>query len=374
MTTAMRARMLRGLAPRVGYPGALLLCALATGCATKGAGDTRRELLTSWSTGIAVEGYRSFENETRALDAALVDYCAEPSEAGLAAARDAWWQARTPWEQLEVFTFGPYSRLPLRIGPKIDQWPQRTPLEEVEELLESERAVTPEAVNQMGVNQKGLQVAEYLLFAPDAASALANARRCEYLVSVGKELVTRATELREAWDPAGGDFAGELSEAGRGRTAFDDLTDAFSEVVNRLAFTLEDVRTEKLLKPLGPDNGAPAPELVESRFSGRTVDDMRDNIAGIELVYFGDPTRNVLGLDSYLSERGRSYAPQTTEHLSAIRGALDAIPEPMTEAVSVARERIEAASAAVDELRLLIQVDIINTLGLQVSFNDNDGD
>jgi uncharacterized protein len=360
MTSAMRARMGRGCA-RGGYLGALL-CALATGCATKGAGDTRRELLGSWSTAIVVEGYRSFEDDTRALDA------------GLAAARDAWWQARAPWEQLEVFAFGPYSREPLRLGPKIDQWPQRAPLDEVEELLDSERPVTPEAVNQMGVNQKGLQVAEYLLYAPDAASALASARRCEYLVSVGKELVTRATELREAWDPAGGDFAGELSEAGRGRTAFDDLTDAFSEVVNRLGFTLENLRSEKLIKPLGPDNGAPAPDQVESRFSGRTVEDMRDNIAGIELVYFGDRARNVLGLESYLSERGRSYAPQMTEHLSAIRSALDAIPEPMTDAVSSARERIDAASAAVNELRNLIQIDIINTLGLQVSFNDNDGD
>jgi predicted lipoprotein len=368
----MRARTGRGT--RVGYLGALLLAALATGCATKGAGDTRRELLASWSTGIAVEGYRQFENDAIALDSTLVDYCAEPSTAGLESAQQAWWQARAPWEQLEVFTFGPYSREPLRIGPKIDQWPQRAPLEEVEELLESERAVTPEAVNQMGVNQKGLQVLEYLLFAPDAESALQSARRCEYLVSVGKELVTRATELREAWDPAGGNFAGELSEAGRGRTAFDDLTDAFSEVVNRMGFTLDNVRTEKLLKPLGTDNGAPAPDQVESRFSGRGIEDMRDNISGIELIYFGDPARNVIGLDSYLSERGRSYAPQMTEHLSAIRSALDAIPEPMTAAVSSGRERIEAASDAMLELRNLIQVDIINTLGLQLSFNDNDGD
>jgi predicted lipoprotein len=89
MTTAERARVERRCAPRVGYLGALLLCAVATGCATKGAGDTRRELLTSWSTGIAVEGYRSFEDDTRALDAALVDYCAEPADAGLTAARDA---------------------------------------------------------------------------------------------------------------------------------------------------------------------------------------------------------------------------------------------------------------------------------------------
>jgi predicted lipoprotein len=262
----------------------------------------------------------------------------------------------------------------LRIGPKIDQWPLRVPVEDVEELLASDAAVTPAAVNQMGVNRKGLQVAEYLLFTPDALTALADARRCEYLVSVGQELETRALELREAWDPAGNDFAGELSEAGRGRTAFADLHDAFSEVVNRMGFTLENLRTEKLLKPLGTTNGAPAPDQVESRFSGRTLEDMRDNLAGIELLYFGDPTRSIPGLDSYLNERGRSYATQMRDDLSAIREAIDAIPEPMTEAVSSSRERIDAANDAVSNLQMLIQVDIINTLGLQVSFNDNDGD
>jgi uncharacterized protein len=356
------------------------LCALgltalgAMGCAEKGAGDTRRALLASWSTTIVVDGYRTFEADTVALDGALTEFCAEPSEEGLDAAKDAWWQARQPWEQLEVFTFGPYSREPLRIGPKIDLWPQRLPVEDVEELLASDAAVTPEAVNGMGVNRKGLQVMEYLLYAPDALSALANERRCEYLVSVGKELTTRALELREAWDPASGDFAGELSEAGRGRTAFDDLQSAFGEVINRLGFTLENMRTEKLLKPLGTANGEPAPEQVESRFSGRSIEDMRDNLAGIELVYFGDAARAIPGLDSYLSERGRSYASQMTEGLAAIRRALDAIPEPMTTAVTSARARIEAASEAASNLQMLIQVDIINTLGLQQSFNDNDGD
>jgi predicted lipoprotein len=308
------------------------------------------------------------------LEGALASLCAERSQASLDAAREAWWQARQPWEASEVFAFGPYSREPLRVGPKIDLWPLRLPVEDVEALLAGAAPVTPEAVNQMGVTRKGLQVAEYLLYAPDALTALANARRCEYLVSVGAELTTRAVELREAWDPASGDFAGELSEAGRGRNAFDDLHDAFSEVVNRMGFTLENMRNEKLIKPLGTANGDPAPEQVESRFSGRSLENMRDNLSGIELLYFGDPSRNIPGLDSYLSERGRSYAPEVRAELAAIRDALDAIPEPMTDAVTSARERIAAASEAVDQLRLLIQTDLINTLGLQVSFNDNDGD
>jgi uncharacterized protein len=355
--------------------GALALATLAaTGCAEKGAGDTRRELLASWSTALVVDGYRQFEGDASALSAALAEVCSEPSQSALDNARQAWWQARQPWEQLEVFAFGPYSREPLRLGPKIDLWPLRLPVEDVEELLASDSAVTPEAVNGMGVSRKGLQVAEYLLFAPDALTALGDARRCEYLSSVGTELVTRALELRQAWDPASGDFAGELSEAGRGRSAFDDLHDAFSEVINRMGFTLENLRTEKLLKPLGTSNGDPAPDLVESRFSGRSVQDMRDNLDGIELIYFGDPARSILGLDSYLSERGRSYATQMRDNLSAIREAFDAIPEPMTDAVSSSRQRIDAANAAVSDLQMLIQVDMINTLGLQVSFNDNDGD
>ncbi len=353
----------------------IVLLGVLTGCASTGAPDTRRELLTTWSNELIVPIYAELEERSQALDSSLGDMCASPSEASLEAAKRAWSVAREPLKRGEVFAFGPFSRPEYRIGPKLDSWPARP--EEVEELLASASPVDPQTIGTLGVWHKGLPVIEYLLYPPEggATALLSDARRCEYLRSVGAELVSRARELHLAWAPEGGNFAAELSGAGRTSTAFRSLKDAFGEIVNRLGFTLENVRKDKLGRPLGDSAGGIAqPAVAESRFSGRSLRDILDNLDGIELVFFGDASRTIPGVAQYARERGQSFDPEVTAGLAAARDALLAIDVPLTEAVATESERVREASARLGELQSLFQVEIIGALGLTLSFNDNDGD
>jgi predicted lipoprotein len=353
--------------------GLLLTGALA--CSSTGTPDTRRELLSTWSTELIVSSYRELEQESLGVAAALDALCATPNAETLSAAQGAWTLARETLKEAEVFNFGPYSRPEFRIGPKIDSWPARP--DDVEELLASEAPVDAASVAALGVWQKGLPVIEYLIYAPDGMilERLVEPRRCEYLRSVGAELVTRARELHLAWAPEGGDFAGQLSGAGRTSTAFRSLRDAFGEIVNRLGFTVENVRRDKLGRPLGDAAGSLAvPEAAESRFSGRSIADIHDNLDGIERVFFGDAARNVPGVSGYARERGRDFDAEMLTSLAASRAALDAIEAPLTEAVTTSPELVREASARLGELQNLLQVDLIGALGLSLDFNDNDGD
>jgi predicted lipoprotein len=351
-----------------------LVCAVV-GCGAEGSGDTRRTLLETWSTGLIVPLYADFEARSEALASSLDALCAAPAQPALDAARTSWSEARVPLKRAEVFNFGPYSRPEFRIGPEIDSWPART--DTVEELLASTEPVDPARLAVAGVYRKGMPVIEYLLYPPEAdpVAQLADARRCEYLESVGAELVARAHELHMAWAPEGGDFAGQLSGAGRTSTAFRSLRDAFGEIVNRMGFTVENIRRDKLGAPLGAATGGrPQPEVAESRFSGRSIADILDNLSGIELLYFGDSARSLPGLATYAAERGRNFDEQMTSGLAASREALAAIDMPLTAAVMTEAERVQAASDRLGELQSLLQVDVIGALGLTLSFNDNDGD
>lgn len=364
------------LGARVAFTlAALSLASGLPGCASEGAGDTRRELLESWSTGLIVPLYAQFEERSQALAGSVDALCAAPTDASLEAARVAWYDAREPLKRAEVFAFGPYSRPEFRIGPKIDSWPARP--EDVEEWIAGAEPVDPATLAALGVWHKGLPVIEYFLFSPDASSLarLAEPRRCEYLRSSAAELVNRAHELHLAWAPEGGNFASQLSGAGRTSTAWRTLRDAFGEVVNRMGFTLENVRRDKLGRPLGEMTGGTAdPNVAESRFSGRSLRDIQDNLAGIEVVYFGDPSISLPGLSSYANERGQSFDDRFRSGVSAARAALDAVDMPLTDAVTGEPDRVRAASARLGELQTLIQVELINALGLSLSFNDNDGD
>ncbi len=353
----------------------VVLALAAAGCSSEGAPDTRRELLERWSIELIVPLYADFEARSQALGSSLEALCASPSEPTLAVARDAWTAAREPFKRAEVFAFGPYSRPEFRIGPKIDSWPARP--DTVEEWIAGTDPVDPATLATLGVWHKGLPVIEYFLYSTEASAPamLSVPRRCEYLRSTGAELESRARELHLAWAPEGGDFASQLSGAGRTSTAWRSLRDAFGEVVNRMGFTIENMRRDKLGRPLGDmTGGTPLPNETESRFSGRAVRDILDNLAGIEVLFFGDSMRNLPGVSSYAIERGRNFDQQFRGALDAARAALEAVDVPLGEAVSTEADRVREASERLRELQSLIQTELISALGLSLNFNDNDGD
>lgn len=73
---------------------------------------------------IAVAGYEDSLSTARALQSAIDALIAAPSEATLAAARDAWRSARPPYQQTEAFRF---------VNPVVDDWEGRVnawPLDE----------------------------------------------------------------------------------------------------------------------------------------------------------------------------------------------------------------------------------------------------
>lgn len=73
---------------------------------------------------IALAGYEDSLATAKALDAAIDALIADPSEATLTAARDAWKAARIPYQQTEAFRFG---------NPIVDEWEGRVnawPLDE----------------------------------------------------------------------------------------------------------------------------------------------------------------------------------------------------------------------------------------------------
>lgn len=344
-----------------------------SGCAPTEIQDRRRELLRSWGEAFLLESYAEFEAHCVELETKTTALRDEPSEITLAAAQAAWLAARVPWKQTEVFAFGPYSEEPQRLGPKIDFWPARPA--SVQQTLSAD---VPLDAGLLGAPAKGLHALEFLLFEADVdlvAAFSENPRRGEYALLIATDLVARARELWEAWSPEHQNFLGELLNAGRSSQLYDTLNQALGEMVNRMGYTLENMSAEKLAKPLGDSaGGVPQPAQLESPFSRRSLEDLRDNLRGLELLYFGDSDRGVQSLDAYLVLRGRELAPAFRARLDACYAAIDAIDAPLEQAVSSDPASVRVLMARLGELRRLIQVDVINALSLSVGFNDNDGD
>jgi predicted lipoprotein len=364
-----RRALLAGIATGALYP-------LAEGCGPTEIGDRRRELLRSWGESFLLANYAELEALAGELEIRLSELEAEPSESTLFAAQDAWWAARSPWKRSDVFAFGPYSELPERFGPKLDFWPGRP--DTVLEVLDSDGALDADGLALLGAPAKGFTALEYLLFEPelDLVEAFASVpRRGEYAVALAADLGWQARALADAWAPDGGNFLAELVDGGRGSTRYPTLNAALGEVVNRIGYTLENDRLEKLGPPLGDTaDGTPQPELVESPWSGRSLEDLRDNLRGIELLFRGDSSLGVLSLNDYLRFRGRNLLPQFDHHFATAVAALDAVGAPLGQAVVDSPNDVRKLMTALQSLQRFFQADVINALSLTVGFNDNDGD
>ncbi|MEZ4269472.1 MAG: imelysin family protein [Myxococcota bacterium] len=367
---------MRQPAPAIfGLSALALVAASSVACGPTEIPDKRRALLESWGEDVLLPLYRDFEARTAELDDAAETLCQSLNAADLGLARDAWWAARAPWKQAEVFGFGPYSEEPVRLGPKIDFWPVRA--DAIDALLASDAVIDDALVATLGATQTGMPVIEVLLYAhgDDADWLAADPRRCAYLTGLTADLRVHATEIRAAWDPEAGAYLNHLTEAGRQDDAFSTLQMALAEMVGRMAFTVENIRNDRLGRPVGlTSGGTPQPAKAESQSSGRSIEDIRDALRGVALLFDGGDAPGAQGLDGYLIERERPFTKRMATALAAAHAALDAIPGPLTEAVDSAPESVIAAIAALGDLQRLIQVDIANALSVTVGFNDNDGD
>ena len=355
---------------RRSYLGALCVSGLGWfACGPEPVADRRRELLRSWTSQFLLVRYAEFRTKLEALQLASKALENSPDDDDLGEAQSAWREARKPWKETEVFNFGPVADEPLRYGAKIDFWPARP--DAVEAVLAETGAIDPD---DLGAAAKGLPAVEYLLFAEGAYEGFREStRRYEYLRVLIDDLGLQTQRLVEAWDPEAGDYQSELVDAGTGSSMYDTLPMALSEVVNRMGFTIENIRADKLGAGIAPD-GTPQPDKLESLFSGRSIGDIDDNLRGIEQLYFGDPKLGLLGLDAYLEHRGYHLGARMRSELDSSRAALARIDLPFSVAIDSEQELVEDAIDRLELLQRLIQVDVIGALSLNVRFNDNDGD
>lgn len=367
-------------------------CAALTGCSPGSAESSLRRVLHDW-TASALSDQGDFERRAAALAGTARAFCSAPAPEALSATQAEWWSARAPWKRTEVFAFGPVVDEPLRLGPKIDFWPARP--DTIEAILKGSEPLSAETVAALPAPARGLPVIEYLLYQPAMVQEslfVAESRRCQYLVAVTDDVAGRAHDLRAAWDPTEENFAGQVTAAGRGSARFMSVQSAINEIINRIGFTMENIRVDKLNKPVGATAGVTVdPDTPESRFSGRSLQDIRDNVVGIERLFFGfafaggeatppggsgagGTEPSPLSLDAFLRSIGRDFSLEMRTRLSRARAALDAVPQPLTAAVTADPAAVLTASASLKEVQRLIQVDVSVALGVSVGFNDNDGD
>jgi putative iron-regulated protein len=313
---------------QLGSSSLLAICAVACGSDDEGTPS-----LPSGAAD-AVENYAdivhsSYEDSleaAQALDAAIDNFVAAPSEAGLASARTAWLASREPYLQTEVYRFydGPIDNP--EDGPEglLNAWPlDENYIDYVvggeDDGMVNDPAMTIDKDTILGANEgideksisTGYHAIEFLLWGQDvdddgpgnrpftdyvtgAMGTAANQdRRGQYLATVSDLLVENLQTLVDAWDPDGDDnyraefLALEPAEA---------LGKIMSGMIILSGFETGSERLQAALE-------AGDQEEEHSCFSDNTHRDMVQDVRGVRNVWTGEYMRTDRSVVSGMSVR-----------------------------------------------------------------------
>ncbi|WP_089319815.1 imelysin family protein [Pontibacter ummariensis] len=335
----------------------------------------RDAMVANYVENLIIPGYTTFKSKTEAMTAAVDAFIASPSTATLSAARSAYVEAYTAWQDVSAFEFGPASDQLLRTNLNI--YP--TSASEIEANIAAGTYDLQAAAN---LDAKGFPALDYLLYnagtdAELVAQFTTNAsasQRKQYLQDVSNLITQRATATFNGWTNGyAATFKGAKGTA---------VGSAVGSLVNELNQDIDLTKRAKVGFPSGRfTSGSPLPEKAEAYYSKKSLDLLKQNIRAEKAVFMGLTANgtNGPGLDDYLDHVGAKYgdgllSEAIEAQFEAALAAANAVQGPLAEAVVSQPQAVTKVYDELQKLIVLTKTDMPAALGVTITYTDNDGD
>ncbi len=350
--------ILRRSALAAALAGLTLISACSDSTVDPGESNKFSTVLSDISKKVILPTYADLDEHAGELQEAVEALVASPTESTLAAAREAWRHARSPWEQSEGFLFGPVDTE--GIDPSIDSWPVN--YVDLDAVLNGSAALTKEYIDGLEGTLKGFHTIEYLLFGQGGTRKAADLtpRQLEYLTGVTASFKGATAELYDSWNPAGENFVAQLADAGKSGSSYISQQEALQELVDGMIGICDEVAKGKINDPYSQGDRT----LEESQFSNNSNTDFQDNIRSVKNVYLGAFHGNSgAGLTTIVAERNAALDTRVKSEIDAAIAAIGQMTPNFGEAITNNKPKVDAALEAINtlmetldgELRPLIQ-------------------
>jgi len=322
--------------------------------------DTKEDyknILENLGNDIILDTYAALDAKTIALVTTLAALETTPSEANLETARQAWRDARVPWEQSEGFLFGPVDQQ--GIDPAIDSWPVNQP--DLDAVLASASPLTKAYIDGLDGTLKGFHTIEYLIFGLDSKKQISDftPRQFEYLKACAQSLAGSTEQLYYAWKPDQNNFISNVINAGETNSIYPSQKAALEEIVNGMVTIADEVANGKINDPLSEQNAS----LEESRFSNNSKQDFADNIRSIKNIYIGIYKNTTgLGISNIIAAKNTTLDAQVKQQIDDAIKAIEDIEGTFTSAIFNAIPSVENAQQKVRNLQQTLQSEVLPTI------------
>ncbi len=330
------------------------------------------EILEQYVSKTVVPAYKSLAEAALEMRTANQALKANPLDATMKAASDAWMKARIEWELSEAFLFGPVGEQALDIDGHIDSWPLE--LTAIQAEINKGATLTGRDAWNMDAEVIGFHVTEYLLYRDGKTRPAADLTTPElnyltaatdalvwdcilaYVAWVGEENVT--AEMKSVFNenpdvvahlnanPSYKNFAYKLTN----KVDYSSWSAALNEIAVGAAEIAGEVGATKIATPYDER----ATEKVESWYSWHSLDDYENNIISIKNGYLkGTPCLSdyVKLVDAELDTQIREKIDECIAKIKNMGKGNLSFYEVVRDQVN--KSEVEAASDACIELQVL---------------------
>ncbi len=324
-----------------------------------------KSVLNNIGNNVITETLKDFSLKTNALKLAS-DNLAIGNNASLTALKNAWLDARVPWEKSESFAFGPV----LTDGPigiidiAVDSWPVNTT--SINAILASSATINTALLNTNN-EARGFHTIEYLAWGISGTKTATDltARDIIYLKATCIDLAFRALNLYNNWLASQDNYVANLINAGQNNNQiYTSQKSAFIELIDGITGVANEVATSKIENALnGGAGGTPNPNLDESQYSKSTTLDLLNNIRGIQNIYLGDyNSTDGKGLTDIIKIRKPELDAAVKLKILESISALNAISGTFASAIFNDRLALANAQNKILELQQLLDTDVKDLL------------
>ncbi len=338
-------------------------------------------VLINIGNNIILPSYQSLATTVNSLDSGITDFNSSPDAAKLANLQTLFKNAYVAWESVSEFNgFGPAStNQPLLSS--IDLFPVATV------KVDSNIIAGSYTVNIISnATAKGFPALDYLLFG-GGSNTLANyttdahaANRKQYLAAVSADIKTEVNAVVTAWSATGGNYIHTFT-TGTGNS----VSSSLGLLINSVDQDLEILKNDRLGIPLGkqpPGTTLPIlPTEVEAYYSGISAQLALAQLKAIQGIYTGTSANGgaTMGLDNYVVKanakyNGGSLSDTVKANFATAVTELQAIPDPLSATIQSNAGPSDVLYAECQKLVVLMKTDMPSSLGVLITYGDNDGD
>lgn len=322
---------------------------------------------------IILPAYENLALETTRLAESVQGLRANPNAETLGAAQEQLKTARIAFQACTPYQLGPAQTFDLtnelNIYP-VDQ-------SQIEANIESGQYDLSTLSN---LDARGFPAVEYLLHSGFDEELLENltSERLTYLSDLMARMVTVVDQVLAGWEPDGGNYLGQFtSESALGV----DVGSSTGQLINAMNLDFErNTRDGKIGIPVGIRSlGQAIPERSEAYFAGYSLELLQANMEAYQLLFSGG-SEGGIGFDDYLraigaSTTGNEDLAETIEsQFQKIDAAIAVIADPLPDAIANQKTEVERIFAEMQVLVVLFKTDMASSLGVIITYQDNDGD